>query len=115
MERTYLGDSVVVSVRSSSISEESSEVKFLIGKVINDQTKQFPIGKLLITLELQLWSNSVFMAKDGTIFETSNSPSDIEISCAEFLLMRINSFKLTQILSIRECTDNAKLISTFDY
>jgi hypothetical protein len=115
MERTYLDDAVVVSVRASSINEDGSEMKFLIGKVINDQTKQFPVGKLIMTLELELWSKSVFMAKDGTIFESSNFPSDIEISCTEFLLMRINSFKLTQILSIRECTDNAKLISTFDY
>lgn len=114
MERTYLDDAFVVSVQSSSNSEESSEVKFLIGKVINDQTNIFPIGRFLITRQLELWSDNVFLTKIGEVFETSNSPSNIELSCSEFLLMRINSFKLTQILSIRECTDKAKLISAFD-
>jgi hypothetical protein len=114
MERTYLDDAVVVSVQSSSNSEESSEVRFLRGKVINDQTKKFQVGRFLLTLQLELWSDNVFLTKIGEVFETSNSPNIIEVSCSEFLLMRINSFELEQVLSIRDSTNQAKLISAFD-
>jgi hypothetical protein len=115
MDRIYLDDAVLISVQSNSTSEKGSQIKFLTGKVINDKTKRFQVGRFLITLQLELLGNDVFLTKNGEIFETSNSPSVTEVSCAELLLMRISSFELEQILSIRDCKDNAKLLSAFDY
>jgi hypothetical protein len=115
VERTYLDDAVLISVQSNSSSEKCCEVKFLTGKVINDQTKKFQVGKFIITLQLELCGKDVFLTKDGEIFETSNFPTVEKVFCAEFLLMRINSFKLEQILAMRQSTNNAKLISTFDH
>jgi hypothetical protein len=114
MERTYLNDAVLISILSNSNNDKGSEVTFLTGKVINDQTNKFRVGKFLITTELELCSKNVFLTKTGELFETSNFPSMTEMFCAEFLLMRINSFELEQILAMRRCTDNAKLISAFD-
>ena len=114
MERTYLDDGVLISILSNSSSDKGREVKFLAGKVINDQTKKFKVGRFLLTPELELCGKCVFLTKDGGVFETSNYPSITEMFCAEFLLMRINSFELEQILAMRRCTDNAKLISAFD-
>lgn len=114
MERTYLDDAVLISVLSNSNNEADCEVKFLTGKVINDQTKKFPVGKFIITLQLELCGKDVFLTKEGDIFETSNYPTVTKVFCAEFLLMRINSFKLDQILAMRQSMDNAKLIAAFD-
>lgn len=114
MERTYLDDAVLISILSNSSSDKGCEVKFLSGKVINDQTQKFKVGKFIITLQLEMCGKDVFLTKEGGLFETYNSPSVQEVSCSEFLLMRINSFKLSQILSIRQNTNKAKLISAFD-
>jgi hypothetical protein len=114
MEKTYLDDAVLISVLSNISSDKNCDAKFLAGKVINDQTNRFRPGIFLITLELEMCGTDVFLTKRGDLFETSNSPKVTEVSCAEFLLMRINSFKLEQILAMRQCTDNAKLISAFD-
>ena len=114
MERTYLDDAVLISVRPNSGSEEGCDLKFLAGKVINDPTNRFLVGRFLITTELEICCTDLFLTKEGDLFETSNSPSVTEVSCAEFLLMRINSFKLEQILSMRQCLDKSKLISAFD-
>jgi hypothetical protein len=114
MERTYLDDGVLISVLSNSSTENGREVKFLTGKVINDQTNKFKVGRVVLTSELELCDKGVFLTKDGEVFETSNIPSMTEMLCAEFLLMKINSFQLEQILAMRKCTDNGKLISVFD-
>jgi len=114
MERTYLDDAVLISVLSNVSSERNCDVKFLAGKVINDPTNRFRVGRFLITIELEICCPDLFLTKEGDLFETSNSPSITEVSCAEFLLMRINSFKLDQILSMRQCLDKSKLISAFD-
>ncbi len=114
MERTYLDDAVLISILPNSDSEKDSGVKFLTGKVINDQTNQFRVGRFITTVQLELCTNNVFLTKSGEIFETSNTPSVTKMFCAEFLLMRINSFELKQILAMRQCTNNAKLISAFD-
>jgi hypothetical protein len=114
MERTYLDDGVLISVLDSVSREKQSDIKFLTGKVIHDKTNRFQIGKFLITLELELCGEDVFLTKEGDLFETSNTPIVIEVSCAEFLLMRINCFKLEQILAMRQNTNKAKLISAFD-
>lgn len=110
MKRTYLDDAVLISVPSN----KAGDVKFLTGKVVNDKTNRFQIGKYLITLELELCSKDVFLTKQGELFETSNFPHIAEVSCAEFLLMRTNSFSLKEIFKIRQCTDNATLIAAFD-
>lgn len=115
MERTYLDDGVLISVKSNISSEKYCEVKFLTGRVTADKTNRFQVGRFLITLQLELCNKDVFLTKEGELFETSNSPSITEVSCAEFLLMRINSFKLEQILSMRQHTNKAKLLSAFDY
>jgi hypothetical protein len=115
MERTYLDDGVLISVLDSVSREKQSDIKFLTGKVIHDNTNRFQIGRSLITLELELCGGDVFLTKEGDLFETSNSPIVIEVTCAEFLLMRINSIKLDQILSMRQNTNKSKLISAFDY
>lgn len=112
MERTYLDDADLISVLPDLKVEE--EVKFLSGQVVNDQTNKYKSGKYLITQELELCGKDVFLTRGGEIFKTSNFPSETEISCAEFLLMKINNFELKQILAIRQCTDKVKLISTFD-
>ena len=114
MERTYLEDAFLMSVQDSISGEKQCDAKFLTGKVIQDKTNQYQVGKSLITLELELCGEDVFLTKEGEIFETSNSPTVVEVSCAEFLLMRINSFKLSQILAMRQNTNKAKLISAFD-
>jgi hypothetical protein len=114
MERIYLDDGVLISVLDSISGEKLGNAKFLAGKVIHDKTNRYQVGKSLITLELELCSEDVFLTKEGEIFETSNSPTVVEVSCAEFLLMRINSFKLSQILAMRQNTNKAKLISAFD-
>ena len=114
MERIYLDDCALISVLDSISSEKQCDVKFLTGKVIQDQTNRFQVGKLLITVELELCGGDVFLTKEGDLFETSNSPTINEVSCAEFLLMRINSFKLSQIFAMRQNTNKAKLISAFD-
>ncbi|PKH86876.1 hypothetical protein [Colwellia sp. Bg11-28] len=115
MERTYLYDGVLISVLDSVSREKQSDIKFLTGKVIHDNTNRFQVGKSLITLELELCGGNVFLTKEGDLFETSNSPIVTEVSCAEFLLMRINSLKLNQILAMRENRNKSKLISAFDY
>lgn len=114
MDRTFLDDAVLISVLSNVGSEKNCDLKFLSGKVIDDATNRFRIGRYLITMELEVCSTDVFLTKKGELFETSNSPSVIELSCAEFLLMRVNSFKLEQILAMRECINKSKLISAFD-
>ena len=114
MERTYLDDGVLISVLDSISGEKQRNAKFLTGKVIHDKTNRYQVGKSLITLELELCGGDVFLTKEGDLFETNNSPSVTEVSCAEFLLMRINSFKLSQILAMRQNTNKAKLISAFD-
>lgn len=110
MERIYLEDGILISVKSKN----SKNVKFLSGKVINDKKNKFQIGKFIITMELELFGKDVFLSKRGELFETSNPPDTMEVSCAEFLLMRTNSFGLKDILKIRECSDNATLIAAFD-
>jgi hypothetical protein len=110
MERTYLDEGVLISV----LSNEGCELKFLTGKVIDDKTNRFQVGRFLITLQLELCGKDTFITKRGELFETSDYPSIIEVSCAELLLMRTNSFSLKQILDIRECTNKAKLIAAFD-
>ncbi|MBL4909890.1 MAG: hypothetical protein JKX78_07700 [Alteromonadaceae bacterium] len=114
MERIYLDDAVLISVLDSISGEKQCNAKFLAGKVIHDKMNRFRVGKSLITVELELCGEDVFLTKDGDLFETDNSPCITEVSCAEFLLMRINSFKLTQILAMRQNTNKAKLISAFD-
>ena len=114
MERTYLDDAILISVLDSISSEKQCDAKFLTGKVVHDKTNRYQIGKSLITLELELCVGDVFLTKSGDLFETSNSPSVTEVSCAEFLLMRINSFKLSQIIAMRQNMNKAKLISAFD-
>jgi hypothetical protein len=114
VERTYLDDAVLMSVQDSISGEKQCDAKFLTGKVIHDKTNRYQIGKSIITLELELCGGDVFLTKEGDLFETSNSPGTAEVSCAEFLLMRINSFKLSQILAMRQNTNKAKLISAFD-
>ena len=114
MERIYLDDAILISVLDSMSSEKQCDVKFLTGRVIGDKTNRFQVGKFLITVELEICGGNVFLTKGGDLFETSNSPTIIEVTCAEFLLMRINSFNLSQILAMRQNTDKAKLISTFD-
>jgi len=114
MERTYIDDGVLISVLDSISGQKQCNAKFLTGKVIHDKTNRYQVGKSLITLELELCGGDIFLTKEGDLFETNNSPSVTEVSCAEFLLMRINSFKLSQILSMRQNTNKAKLISAFD-
>jgi hypothetical protein len=114
MERTYLDDAVLISVLDNISSEKKCDILFLCGKVINDRTNRFQIGKFLITTELEMCSKDVFLTKNGDLFETSDPPNITTVSCSEFLLMRINSFQFEQILSIRECRDKSKLISAFD-
>jgi len=110
MDRTFLDDAVLISV----LSNIDCDLKFLTGKVIDDKTNRFQVGEFLITLQLELCGKDVFLTKRGELFETSDYPSITEVSCAEFLLMRTNSFSLKQILDIRECIDKAKLIAAFD-
>lgn len=114
MERIYLDDGFLISVLDSISNEKQCDVKFLTGKVIQDKSNRFQAGKYLITLELELCGGNVFLTKEGDLFETSNSPTVVEVTCAEFLLMRINSFNLSQILAMRQNTNKAKLISAFD-
>lgn len=114
MERIYLDDAIVISVLDSISGEKQCNAKFLTGKVVHDKTNRYQVGKSIITLELELCGGDVFLTKQGDLFETNNSPSVTEVSCAEFLLMRINSFNLNQILGMRQNPNKAKLISAFD-
>jgi len=114
MERIYLDDGFLISVLDSISNERQCAIKFLTGKVIQDKSSRFKAGKFIITLELELCDGNVFLTKEGDLFETSNSPTIVEVTCAEFLLMRINSFNLSQIIAMRQNTDKGKLISVFD-
>lgn len=115
MEKIYLDEAALISIQPNLSSEDGCEIKYLTGKVINDESNKFQIGRFIITLQLELCGRDVFLTKDGLLFETSNSPSTTEVFCSEFLLMRINSFKLSQVLAMRQCNNNAKLISAFDH
>ena len=114
MGKTYIEDGVLISVLSENGSINQCNIKFLAGSVVNDQAEIMTTDSYLITLQLEWYSNYIFITKDEKIFETSNLPVVIEVTCAEFLLMRTCSFKVDDILRIRQCTDKARLIAAFD-
>lgn len=114
MEKTYIADGVLISVLSEKSCRNTCNIKFLAGRVTNDETNQITTGSYLITLEVEWYGDFIFFTKDGRIFETSNLPTVLEVSCAEFLLMRTNSFEAEDILRIRGCSDKSQLIAAFD-
>jgi hypothetical protein len=64
---------------------------------------------------MKVYVGSIFVTKDGRIFETSNLPTVLVVSCAEFLLMRTNYFEAEDILRIIDCSDKSRLLAAFDY
>lgn len=115
MGKTYIEDGVLISVLSEKGYKNQCNIKFLAGRVTKDQERLVDAGSYLITLQLEWYSNTIFITKDEKIFETSNLPVVIEVTCAEFLLMRTCSVKVDDILRIRQCTDIARLIAAFDH
>ncbi len=112
MENIYLEGADLISVIPDLYVDE--DVKFLVGRVVNDLTNRYEAGEYLISRQLELYGKDVFLTKYGEIFKTSSCPLESEISCAEFLLMKLNNFELKQIIDIRQCNDKALLISAFD-
>jgi hypothetical protein len=112
MENIYLEGADLISVISDLKTEE--DVKFLVGRVVNDLTHQYEPGEFIISKELKLCGKDVFLTIHGEIFKTSSCPRESEVSCAELLLMKLNNFELNQILDIRQYSNKGKLISAFD-
>ena len=114
MGKTFIEDGVLISVLSEKSYRNDCNLKFLAGRVVNDESGQINSGNYLITLQIEFYGDSIFFTKDGRIFATSNLPTVLEVSCAEFLLMRTNSFEAEDILKIRDCPDKSRLIAAFD-
>ena len=112
MENIYLDNADLISVIADLKVEE--DVKFLVGRVVNDLTNRYEPGEFIISKELELCGKDVFLTINGEIFKTSSCPSISEVSCAELLLMKLNNFELKQILYFREYRNKGKLISAFD-
>jgi len=114
MEKSFLADAVLISILPDKNSNKGESVKFLSGKVIKDQSKRFKIGSYINAVQIEISDKDTFLTIEGNLFKSSNIPEFIEVSCAEFLLLRMNSLNLDQIIDIRNCSDKNKLILAFD-
>jgi len=114
VENIYLECADLISVITDLNVEKDTNPKFLVGRVVNDLTDRYESGEYLVSQQLELSGEDVFLTKCGEIFKTSTYPTESEISCAEFLLMKLNNFELKQILEIRQYNNKGQLIAAFD-
>ncbi|MFT4803094.1 MAG: hypothetical protein ACI9YE_000283 [Psychroserpens sp.] len=111
MDSTHVDECELISVLASIQGEIKSISKFITGVVIDDETDRFEVGKAIMTPELEWYSNNIFITNEVAIYESSTVPNITEISCTEFLLMKLNSLGLKTILKIRECDGKGNLLS----
>jgi len=114
MNCTYLNESELIYVIEYIGGKKKCIGKFLSGVVTGGGTDKLKIGSNIMTAELVWYSTNVFLTDEVAIYETSSVPEVTEISCIEFLLMRMNDIGLKQLLAIRQCSDKAQLISAFE-
>jgi hypothetical protein len=111
MNSTQIDECELISVLASIRGEKKSISKFITGVVVDDGTDRFEVGKAIMTPELEWHANNIFITNEVAIYESSTIPNTTEISCTEFLLMKLNSLGLKEILKIRECDGKRDLLS----
>lgn len=114
MNCTHLNESELISVIAYFEGEKKCIGKYLSGVVAEEGTDKLNIGSNIMTPELVWSSKYVFLTDEVTIYETSSIPEVTEISCTEFLLMRLNGLGLKHLLAIRQCSDKSMLISALE-
>ena len=111
VESIRLEDSELVSVVVNLPSGKKSIGTYLIGIVAEDITETVKVGSKIMTPELEWHSETVFITGEVGIYETSSAPTTTDITCTEFLLMRLNSLGLEAILMLRSCSNKKMLVS----
>lgn len=114
MNCTHLNESELVSVIAYFEGKKKCIGKYLLGIVTEGETDKLNIGSKIMTPELAWYSKNVFLTDEVAIYETSSVPEVTEISCTEFVLMRVSSIGLKQLLAIRQCSDKSMLISALE-
>lgn len=102
MKKTYLKDTTILSVYDFQNSERKLLGKFLFGIVINDETNRFKSGVRVITSTIQSQDYFEFITKSGSCYVINIKPEELNITFAEFVVMRHRLYSPAEILKMRK-------------
>ena len=102
MKKTYLKDTTILSIVDFQNSEKTLLGKFLFGFVIKDETNRFEPGFRVITSTIKTQDCSEIITKSGSCYVINIKPEELNITFAEFVVMRHRLYSPAEILKMRK-------------
>ncbi|OUR62372.1 hypothetical protein A9Q74_05220 [Colwellia sp. 39_35_sub15_T18] len=99
--KTFLKEATILSVVDFQNSEKTLLGKFLFGFVIKDETNRFEPNFRVITSTIKTQNLFEFITKSGSCYVINDDPTNLDITFAEFVVMRERLYSPDDILELR--------------
>ncbi len=100
--KTFFKEASILSVFDYQKSERKLLGRMIFGIVIKDESNRFEPNTRVITSTIKSQNNLEFITKNGNCYVIDDEPNYLDITFAEFVVMRNGLYSTYEILQMRQ-------------